>query len=1271
ELIQNADDAGASKTVFIHDERRYGTDSVWSPAMGKYQGPALYAFNDADFTEEDWEGIQRAGRSIKHDDPTKVGRFGIGFNSVYHVTGAAPEAPPATLKRRPRAREKKRQFIPEGRGNTRSNRRLQSAATPQLQGSRGTRQLLRRAGSVLHPGCQAMSLTEHNIVKRRPRPTDGGCHASKGKKIKRRCPPKHGVERRAPRQSIVKRCPQRQSIARQHPPWQSIAKRRPRPTGKRHHPGETGTGSHLLGSLRGRWSAGCPQPPDCNPRPGQEVAAESRWVFRLVDIAFQCDEDRACGSGRLSCFLPLPNNETNMTGLPVHINACFGLTDNRRSDIKSISKDDKLSILEYVLSDGRYEELNGLQLLPLSDGSFRSFTSQEEDTALIDNEKFSRIATIKFIVAVQIERKLCDYHNAFAQERDMISIKESLLEKQPDHQYLIWTAMPILPSRDFNQKELDALRMAGALDEPPSEQIMQNLKNICRSQCRTKELVDTRATVFKISYAYLQSVHFNESVLANVPLLLVENDTNLVKASQAVLTLPNADEFRPYLYPIQSKHAMYAEFFKKIGVEEKPTVRQFCTVLEEIYIECCDKTTLQPNQQKTVQRVVQQLFSLINEEGTVTDFQNITLYLPSTDGKLYESSTLFFNDTFFQANRLEDSLKTKLKLLVKLNQCHLKEDPYEHQKLLQLLPKESQPNLLSQIISVNLVSALVEDCDYKKSCEFSGWFQKRLSSREFHHGLICLIRDQSKGTITQDEATLMCEKIFGKIQIVCCKTLHTELLLNHQPLEGTETETQVYVEKQQDVCVFYLKHNDNMALKVVNEVNMYLTKEINALLENSLNSLILPVLGHLLLCENMEDVERALEQHGVRNTASDGGLSFRPSPGTLIPEEWHDSLDMDLLNNFEKGEYVGFSKDELKNEYIFAIVVERLDEYPVQTKLNPSRYRIQIGNEKIIEVSSLDLYQFKREKRSGAVATENVICTDINILTNLSWSGTPQSVPSQSEPSQSAPSPKRPLPQTLEEVKTEIDQSLEEIWKMSDEDKSKAIKRLYLRWHPDKNPDNTDLANEAFKYLLNRIEDLQQGKTKHNTTQQNTRHWANFSSFYDRWNYEAKSHKRGRERFYQNNFKWQYNFWSHFRETPRPNREEAKRWYRQAECDLLAAQSDFEYDTNPEWCLFKVHQAVEKALIATEFRRNGQHPGTTSTIVGLAQKVSQYAIYLNDMPHIVKRLREIGVDAKKTQYPNCHPSPHIPHGQFKTKDAQEAVKIAIELLMKLDKYISG
>ena len=44
-------------------------------------------YNDAVFTEEDWHGIQEIARSRKREDPLKVGRFGIGFNSVYHITG--------------------------------------------------------------------------------------------------------------------------------------------------------------------------------------------------------------------------------------------------------------------------------------------------------------------------------------------------------------------------------------------------------------------------------------------------------------------------------------------------------------------------------------------------------------------------------------------------------------------------------------------------------------------------------------------------------------------------------------------------------------------------------------------------------------------------------------------------------------------------------------------------------------------------------------------------------------------------------------------------------------------------------------------------------------------------------------------------------------------------------------------------------------------------------------------------------------------------------
>ena len=51
------------------------------------QGPALYAYNNARFTREDWRGIRLVCDSIKVEDPMKVGRFGLGFKSVFHMTG--------------------------------------------------------------------------------------------------------------------------------------------------------------------------------------------------------------------------------------------------------------------------------------------------------------------------------------------------------------------------------------------------------------------------------------------------------------------------------------------------------------------------------------------------------------------------------------------------------------------------------------------------------------------------------------------------------------------------------------------------------------------------------------------------------------------------------------------------------------------------------------------------------------------------------------------------------------------------------------------------------------------------------------------------------------------------------------------------------------------------------------------------------------------------------------------------------------------------------
>ncbi|WOK94827.1 sacsin [Canna indica] len=86
ELIQNADDAGATRICFCLDRRSHGTDSLLSPNLAQWQGPALLAYNDAVFTEDDFVSISRIGDSKKQSQTWKTGRFGVGFNSVYHLT---------------------------------------------------------------------------------------------------------------------------------------------------------------------------------------------------------------------------------------------------------------------------------------------------------------------------------------------------------------------------------------------------------------------------------------------------------------------------------------------------------------------------------------------------------------------------------------------------------------------------------------------------------------------------------------------------------------------------------------------------------------------------------------------------------------------------------------------------------------------------------------------------------------------------------------------------------------------------------------------------------------------------------------------------------------------------------------------------------------------------------------------------------------------------------------------------------------------------------
>ena len=87
EYVQNADDAGASTLVLCLDAGAGSSgDKYPTPELTDFSGPALLVYNDATFSERDFDSISSVGKSKKREDTSSIGRYGLGFNVSYHFT---------------------------------------------------------------------------------------------------------------------------------------------------------------------------------------------------------------------------------------------------------------------------------------------------------------------------------------------------------------------------------------------------------------------------------------------------------------------------------------------------------------------------------------------------------------------------------------------------------------------------------------------------------------------------------------------------------------------------------------------------------------------------------------------------------------------------------------------------------------------------------------------------------------------------------------------------------------------------------------------------------------------------------------------------------------------------------------------------------------------------------------------------------------------------------------------------------------------------------
>ncbi len=83
ELVQNADDSRARRLRLLVLEHG------WRDAQNRLlRGPALLVANDGPFPDKDREALHKAIGGSKENDVTKIGTFGIGLKSVFHICEA-------------------------------------------------------------------------------------------------------------------------------------------------------------------------------------------------------------------------------------------------------------------------------------------------------------------------------------------------------------------------------------------------------------------------------------------------------------------------------------------------------------------------------------------------------------------------------------------------------------------------------------------------------------------------------------------------------------------------------------------------------------------------------------------------------------------------------------------------------------------------------------------------------------------------------------------------------------------------------------------------------------------------------------------------------------------------------------------------------------------------------------------------------------------------------------------------------------------------------
>ena len=723
----------------------------------------------------------------------------------------------------------------------------------------------------------------------------------------------------------------------------------------------------------------------------------------------------------------------------------------------------------------------------------------------------------------------------------------------------------------------------------------------------------------------------------------------LVKPSQA-LTTDSASAFFPYLHRVPYEMMASRQVLEHIGVCDCIQLSHIQLVLASIHSQL-QGGEIDPNTRKIVHLAMSYL-SILPLDVEQAEKDLFPLYLPGRDGCMHLSTKLVYPDTYsYKDCKLPASTDYVL--------FHYHSDTRDQFDLANQfctpLPPAVRPKPLSELCCQQLTkSSSISTCD---DIAMATYLKTALKLELLPSVCLTTFTQYSGKSFHQESTKEKLSLFFQSVEVITVNNLEVEIAMisDSSPMGTAKVEFFLSCNEHSNVSLYLDSAIGRMVEEHIHKTMVQeLLRIINRILRAGTPGIVFPKVHEafclFLKAQTNHDLHKACQIVGVEVKNKDFIQTLVARIGQPIPEEWHYMLDQNIEHIFHPQEIVGCEVGE--GSFIFAQVLYALPQDDDDDEMHPLLTRYVISMEvKEKTVTALDIFKFVRRRR-GNLAIASVDEPEEQEVEEFSDAA---------------------------EAKRHLCRQLRQIWKMNEGDRNRALRRLYLRWHPDKNLDNVELTTEVFTFLMRQIDRLEQSlelEEEEDEEDYIVETSPSRREYYRAWDKMASAHSSNRTRHSEYFRRYggasmgatschmgEYtNIWS----TPTPNITEGKRWVKQAEYDLMAVEALYDKAlTNNKLSshiCFMAHEVAEKALKGGMYAACGLDPIflTTHSIVHLANALRGERPQLASLlPSLTQPLVDYYLN---TRFPNRYSLPTVPAERYSIRDAEQARDHAREIL---------